>query len=112
VLHEVVEGAHGLLEGDGAVGPVHEIDVDVVGAEVLQRVVDGRHGALTAAVTQVRLVAVVHAELADDDRLVAPTSQSLAQRSFGGAHAVALGGIEAVDAEVESTAYGSGKLLG
>ena len=101
---------HRLLERRHPVGPVHEVDVDVVGAEVLQALVDRRDDALAAAVAQVRLVAVVHAELGDDDRLVATLAERLAERAFGGAHAVALGGVEAVDAEVERAADGAHEL--
>src|SRR2546421_480204 len=36
VLDQLVEGADRLLEGDRAVRPVHEVDVDIVGAEVLE----------------------------------------------------------------------------
>src|SRR5207248_6426574 len=110
ILHELVEGAHRLLERDGAVRPVHEIDVDVVGAEVLEGLVDRGEGSLPAAVPKVRLVAVVHPELADDDRLVPPASERLAEGSFRRTHAVPLGRVEAVDAEVERPPYRPGKL--
>ena len=108
--HDVVERLHRLLERGQAVGPVHEVDVDVVGAEVLQALVDRRDDALAAAVAEVRLVPVVHAELGDDDRLVAAPAERLAERALGSAHAVALGGVEAVDAEVERAPDGAHEL--
>jgi hypothetical protein len=80
---------------------VHEVDVDVVGPEVLQALVDRRKDPLAAAVAQVGHVAVGHPELGDDDRLVPPRAERGAERALGGAHAVALRGVEAVDAQVE-----------
>ena len=65
---------------------------------------------LAAAVAQVRLVPVVHAELGDDDRLVPARAERLAERALGRAHAVALGGVEAVDAEVERPPDGAREL--
>src|SRR5204863_8345506 len=82
------------------------------GAEILERLVDGGDDPLAAAVTQVRLVAVVHTELADDDRLIPPAAERLAQRPLGVAHPVALGGVEAVDAEVEGPSNRPRELLG
>ena len=101
-LHDVVERLHRLLERRLAIGPVHDVDVDVVGTELLEALVDRRLDPLAAAVAQVRLVAVAHAELGDDDRLVAPRAQRLAECLLR--RAVALGGVEAVDAEVERPA--------
>ena len=79
---DVVERAHRLLERGQPVGPVHEVDVDVIGAEVLQALVDRRDPRSRAAVAEVRLVLVVHAELGDDDRLVAAAPQCLPERVF------------------------------
>ena len=93
-----------------AVGPVHEVHVDVVGAEVLQALVDRREHALAAAVAEVRLVPVVHAELGDDDRLVAAAAERPPERLLRSADAVALGGVEAVDAEVERPPDGAREL--
>src|SRR5579884_1282964 len=106
LAHDVVERAHRLLERREAVGPVHEVHVDVVGAEVLQALVDRREHARTAAVPEVWLVAVVHAELRDDEGLVATPPQRLTEGLLGRAHAVPLGGVEAVDPEVERAADG------
>ena len=49
---DVVERAHRLLERRRAVGPVHEVHVDVVGAEVLQALVDRRADALRALLSR------------------------------------------------------------
>src|SRR5205085_3761103 len=103
VLHDVIECTHRLLERGQPIRPVHEVDVEPVGAEILQGLVDRREDAVAAAVSEVRLVPVVHAELADDDGVLSAPAQSLTQRPLRRAHAIALGRVEATDAEVERT---------
>src|SRR5207245_1987994 len=65
---------------------------------------------LAAAVAEVRLVSVVHPELGDDDRFVTAAAERLSERALGGSHAVPLGGVEAVDAEVERASDGADEL--
>jgi hypothetical protein len=84
--------------------------VDPVGAEVLEALVDRGQHPFTAAVTEVRFVAVVHAELGDDDGFLSAPPERLSEGSFRRAHPVALGGVEAVDAEIEGSADGTGEL--
>jgi hypothetical protein len=109
--HDAVERLHRLLERSETVGPVHEVHVDVVGAEVLQALVDRVDYALGAAVAQVRHVLVVHPELGDDDRFVAPLPQRLAERPLGRAHPITLGRVEAVDTEIERARHRAVELL-
>src|SRR4051794_7833868 len=110
VAHNLVERAHRLVEGDRAVGPVHQQHVDVVGAEVAQTQFDRRPHALAAAVTEVRPVGVPDAELGDEHHLVAPGSQRPAQRLLGGPVSVPRRSVEAVDAEVDRPAHGVSEL--
>src|SRR4051794_14359826 len=111
LLHDLVERSHRLFERRVPVGPVHEIHVDVVGPEVLQALVDRREHPLTAAVAQVRLVAIVHADLRDDAGLVAPRAKRFGQRALRRAHPVALGRVEAVDAEIQRAPDGPLELI-
>src|SRR5262249_48626454 len=98
---DVLEGAHRLLEGRNVVGPVDEVDVDAVGSEMLQALLDAGHATRAARVTEVRLVAVSDAELRDDDRLAPPPPERASERPLRGAQPVPLGGVEAGDAAVE-----------
>src|SRR5215469_10094474 len=107
---DVLEGAHGLLDGRDGVGPVDEVDVDAVGAEVLEALLDRLHAAGATRVAELRLVPISDAELGDDDRVPAPWAECPSERALGGAHPVALGGIEAGDAEVEGSSDGPGEL--
>src|SRR4030095_11643693 len=107
---DVLEGPHRLLEGRHVVGPVDEVDVDAVGTEVLEALLDRRHAARAARVAEVRLVPVADAELGDDDRVPAPRPERLPERALRSAQPVALGGVEAVDAEGERPPDGPGEL--
>ena len=73
---DVVERGHRLLERRVPVGPVHQVHVDVVGAEVLQALVDRREHRSRLLSRRFGLSLVVHAELRDDDRLVAPRARA------------------------------------
>jgi hypothetical protein len=58
-LHELGQVAGGLLDGDGAIGPVHLVEVDVVDTQRPQRILDtglqrgatgvARHATIAAA---------------------------------------------------------------
>ena len=103
----LVECAQCLLERGVAVGPVHGVHVDVVGAEPPQAGVDRRVHALGPTVAEVGAVGVAGAELGGDDRLVAPAAQCASERLLGCAEAVGLGSVEEVDADVERVADGA-----
>src|SRR5262245_9091073 len=53
---DVLEGAHRLLEGRDVVGPVDEVDIDAVGAEVLEALLYGRDAAGATRVAAVWFV--------------------------------------------------------
>ena len=109
LAHDVLEGAHRLLERGPVVGPVHEVDVDAVGAEVLEALLDRCHDACAAGVAEVRLVPISDAELGDEDRVPAAPAERPSERALRRAEAVPLGGVEAVDAEVERAPDGAGE---
>ena len=92
-------------------GAVVDSDVDgnfVVAWESDRDVFARRYSA--AGVPEVRLVPIADAELGDDDRVPAPPAERLPERALGGTHPVPLGGVEAVDAEVERAAHGADEL--
>ena len=100
-----------LLERSVAVGPVHGVHVDVVGAEASAgwrrstraHARRGRRGSWVGPVYPVP-------NLVDDDRLVAPAPQRPPERLLRRAEAVRLGGVEEVDADVERVADRAGEL--
>src|SRR5208283_5953753 len=101
LLHKFVERLHRLFERRDSIGPVDEVDVDVIGVERLEAFVDRLDHALAGAVAIVGSVGIADAELGRDDGFLAPRAERFRQRFFRRAEAVRLGGIEAVDAEIE-----------
>ena len=87
----------GSSKGIVAIGPVDEIDIDIVGIERLEALFDRLHHALAAAVAVVRQIRISDAELGRDDSFLAPRSERFGQRLLRRAHAIGLGGIEAVE---------------
>src|SRR5215470_18690649 len=107
---DVLEGAHRLFERRLRIGPVHQVDVDAVGAEVREALFDRGHDPRPAGIAQLRLVPVADTELRDDDDVLSPPAERPRERAFRGAESVALGGVEAVDAEVERPCDGACEL--
>ncbi len=99
--HDVVKRAHRLVERRIRIGPVHEIDVDMVGTQPPQALVDRGEDARPAAVAAVRHLLVADAEFGRDDDIVSAAAERSRQRLFGYAHAVGLGRVEAGDAAVD-----------
>src|SRR5882672_7038282 len=98
---DVVECAHRLFERCVGIGPMHEIDVDVISAEPLQALVDRGEDALPAAVAAVWHFLVADAEFGRDDDVVAAASERPRQRLLGHAHAIGLGRVETIDAAID-----------
>jgi hypothetical protein len=103
-LDQVGDGAGGVLDGHLGVEPGRAVDVDVVGAQALQRVGQGRlHCGRARVVTQPAAVgaalrAEFHAELVAVARAC---GQRLAQQHLVVAHAVEIAGVEQGDTRVE-----------
>src|SRR5437899_3135149 len=105
---DLVHRPERLLEGRLRIGPVHQIHVDVVGAQTAQAVVDlaqdrGATGVAAGRTARAR----DDAALGGDHRLVAPTVQCRAERLLGVAGAVRGRGVEAGDALLERAANGA-----
>jgi hypothetical protein len=79
---------------------MHEIDVDMIGLEPLQALLDRGEDAGTAAVSAVRHFVIADAEFGRYDVVSAWPKRSR-KRLFGRAHPVGLGRVEAADAAVD-----------
>ena len=75
-------------------GPVQEIKVEPVGAEALKARLAGFDGAGPAR--------ILRQHLADEEDLIAPRRNRVADDLFGPAIAVHLGGVDEGDAEIET----------
>ena len=111
---EVFHGAHGFVHGGFVVGPVDEVEVDVVGAQDFEAELALGLDGLGASIAQ-EDVGVVgtgdDAGFGDDDDVVPVALQGVAHEGFGLAEAVGDGGVEEGDAEVEGAADGGGGLV-
>ena len=111
--HEVVQRLHLLLHGSVVVEAVRDVEVDVVGAEALERGVDLAEERL--AVDALGVGAVVHGVVAlgGDDRIVAHAhlGDDLAEDLLGGAEAVVVCRVEEVDALVPGVADDLARLV-
>ena len=102
-LHQLGEGAHGVLDGHLAIQPRRAIDVDMVHTQPLEAIGDeilDRRGAGVVAQPFAGRTAQ-GAELDADHRLIPPTAQGVAQEQLVVAHAIEVTGIEQGDAAFE-----------
>ena len=108
--HELVERTQRLLDRCRRIGDVQLVEVDAIGAEPAQTVVDG---ALDVRAARALVVLVdLGAELRGDDRLVATTGERAAEELLAARPAVHVGRVEQVDTGIEcSPHHGPGLLL-
>ena len=104
-MHEVIECRERLLYWRGRIGPVHLIQIDPVGAQPAQGVLDGTPDVATrparAPVNAVVLTEAAHiaAEFGGDEDVVALALQDRPEAFLGSA--VGVRGIEQVDPLIE-----------
>jgi hypothetical protein len=98
---EVGERAEGLVEVDGRVPAVDLVEVEVVGAEAAQRVLDRDHDPAAGAAAVVRVVVEGHEELRREHDVVAASGEGLADDDLGLALGVDVGGVDEVDPGVQ-----------
>ena len=100
---DVVEGFHGLFDGGFVVPAVDLVEVDVVGAEALEALVELEEDLFAGEALAVGVVAHDAVELGGDDGVFAfgVGFEEAAEELFAGAGGVDVGGVEEVDAEVE-----------
>ena len=95
---DVVERAHGFLERRVQIGPVHQVNIDMIGVEIAQTLLDRGHDARAAAVAAIGRLGITDADLGDDADIAPARTESATQRLLGNAHAVGFSGIETVNA--------------
>src|ERR1019366_1542577 len=88
------------------IGPVHEIDIDMIGVEIAQTLLDRSHDPLGAAVAAIGRFGIADADFGDQAHIAPARTQSTGQRLLGNPHPVRLSGIETVDARVECAVHG------
>ena len=102
LAHEVVQRAQRFLDRGARIETVDLIQVDPVGAQAAQTVLDGGHD--VAAGAALFHADVVHriAELGGQDDVFAAVAEHLTHRGFGTATlAIGVGGVEQSDAEID-----------
>lgn len=89
LLLELIDASHRVLDGSAqVVGPVHEVHVDVIGVQALERCVELTQDRIGTAAVNALTVLDVGAVLRGDQNLVADTLDSLANDLLGVALAV------------------------
>ncbi len=99
--HEVVERRQRVLDVGPGVGSVHLVEVDVVGAEAAQRVLDLAGDPAAAVAGAVRSLPHRPVELRRQHHVVATSGERLADDRLGLAARVHVGGVDEVDPGVE-----------
>ncbi len=104
-LDDVMEGFHGLFDGGFAVPAMDLVEVDVVGAEAFEALVEFEEDFFAGEAFAVGAVAHEAVELGGDDGVFAFSVgfEEAAEELFAGASGVDIGGVEEVDAEIERT---------
>ena len=98
---DVVENAHRLLERRVWIGPVDEIDIDVISDEICQTLVERGHDPCAAAVAAIGRLRIANADLGDEADVAAAGTERSGERLLGDTHAVGFGGVEAIDPGIE-----------
>src|SRR3954451_478831 len=103
-MHQVAERSEGLLDVGVDLGPVHLVEVDPVGLEPAQAVLDLTDDPAPGVAETVHVVAHPAVELGGEDDVVATALERLADDRLGLAVGVDVGGVDEVDAGVEGAA--------
>jgi hypothetical protein len=101
LAYEISEGAECLLDVHQGTRPMYLIQVEIVGAEPLEGVLDRAQDPLPRPAAVVRLVAHGHEELRGQHHLVAAALKCLTEDLLRDAAGVDVGGVDEVDAGVE-----------
>ena len=115
LLHQLGQRADGLLDRRVRVHAVLVVEVDVVGAQPLERALERLPDVLRRAVEAAPGGAVglrLDAELGGDDDLVAAAGERAAEQLLVVVRAVQLGGVEEGDAELDRPVQRGDRLVG
>jgi hypothetical protein len=110
--HQLGQRAHGVLDRRVGIDPVLVVQVNVVGAEPLERALHGRADVGRAAVEMPRALARVrdHAELGGQHDLVALAPQRLPDQFLVPERTVDLGRVDERDAQLDRPMDGADRL--
>ena len=101
LLHQGVERGQGLLYGREGIGPVEQVEVEVVGAEPPQAVLHLAEDVVAAAAPLVGPLSHGPPHLGGQHHLVAPVLEGLAHDALGFAAVVHIGGVDEIDAAIQ-----------
>ena len=102
LLNEVVQGTEGLLDRGFGVGPVDLVEVYVVGVEASEAVFHGVENVVAGSASAVGVVVHGHNELGGYNQAVATTLDPISDHLLGLSEVIDVGGVDEVDAKVES----------
>jgi hypothetical protein len=111
LVYEVGQSAEGLVDVNSGIRPVHLVQVDPVGAQAAQTLLDGGHDPPPRVAPPVRVGAHRVVELGGQHDVVTVALQGQAEPALGHAVVVDVGGVEDVHAGVEGVAHHSLRLL-
>ncbi|SNY46838.1 hypothetical protein SAMN05421748_10815 [Paractinoplanes atraurantiacus] len=109
--YEIGQGRQGLLQVGARIEAVDLVEVDVVGAQAAQGVLDRRHDPAAGGALPVRVVAHRPAELGGDHDAVAAALQGLADDLLGFAVRVDVRRVDEVDAGVQGLVHDADGLV-
>ena len=112
--HEIGEGAAGLVGGRVRVGPVHLVEIDVVGPQIPKARFDAFTQPARARISLQRVAFLAKAAFRRDDHAVPRHTRpkSIREKTFGRTEAIGLGGVEEGYAEVERATDGLARFVG
>jgi hypothetical protein len=108
-VDQVRERGKRFLDVGGRIRPVDLVEVDVVGLQAAQRVLDRGHDPAPRGSLVVGIVAYRAAELGREDNAVAASLERFAHGHFG--LAVCVGGIDEVDPRVQRLVDNAGRVV-
>ena len=100
-MHEIAQRAERLVDVARRVGPVHLVEVDPIGAQPAQAVLDFADDPAPRVAALVAVLAHRRMELGGQYHVVAPAGERLGHDLLGLARRVHVGGVDEVHARVE-----------
>ncbi len=108
---QIVERAQGFFHRGQGVEAVHEVQIDVIGAEPFQAGLAGAYQVVARGALVIRPLAGGKGRLGGNQQLVAPALDGLAENFLGSALGIDIGGIEKVEFMIETEVDHAGRLF-